>query len=360
MVTLALQLTGALLRASRGHDFVLFCSRERPAGLPVDGTTAVLSPHRDEVINKLLWFPAVEAQSGLDAIFYPYWPPPPRRKLSAPPSAMFVHDLAFRLRPSEVPWQQRAYLGSVLPRALEGAAVVIAPSDSTRLDLLGNYPVPGLAARTHVVAEAAANLGTEADSLPDGVDPGFILAVGTIEPRKNYGRLVAAYRLLKERRPAAPQLVVVGRVGWAYGNALQLLQSEPGVRLLGHVPDASLRRLYQEASLLVFPSVYEGFGLPLLEAMAEGLPAMIGTAGALPELAAGAALEVDVMEPRAIADGMARLLGDAGLRLRLAESGRRRAQAFSWDRAASETMSLLELIAEGGDQLSRPAPSPRD
>src|ERR1700682_1886330 len=190
MVTPALALSAALLEAGGAASFTVFSSRERVPGLPA-GYEAVLSPHRHEGANKLLWVPAVERESGLDAILYPYWPPPLRRRSGAPPAAFFVHDLAFRLRPAEVPWQQRAYFGPVPPPALRGAAAVLVPSLSTGSDLLACYPYPGLADRVHPVGEGPTPLPAPA-ALPEGVEPGFILAVGTLEARKNYGRLVDA------------------------------------------------------------------------------------------------------------------------------------------------------------------------
>ncbi|HSR24700.1 MAG TPA: glycosyltransferase, partial [Candidatus Eisenbacteria bacterium] len=257
MLTVAVELTSAMLSAAgAGRRFTLFCSRERPAALNGAGAScrAVLSPHRHEVLNKLRWLPAVEADAGLDAILYPYWPCPPRRRPAAPPAVMMVHDLAYRARPREVPWQQRVYMGGVMPGALRAAARVLTPSEATRRDLLQHYPLPGLERRVHVVPEGWSLGRVEPGPLPPGIEPGFLLAVGTIEPRKNYPRLLAAYRLLKARGPA-PQLVVAGRVGWAYGSALDELRAEPGVRLLTGVDDAGLRGLYRAAGALAFPSL---------------------------------------------------------------------------------------------------------
>jgi glycosyltransferase involved in cell wall biosynthesis len=345
MLTVAVELTAALLAACPGRQFTLFCSRERPAALNGHGagSRAVLSPHRHEVLNKLRWLPAVEADAGLDAILYPYWPCPPRRRAAAPPAVMVVHDLAYRARPREVPWQQRVYMGSVMPGALRAAAHVLTPSEATRRDLLEHYPVPGLAERVRVVPEGWSLGRVEPGPLPDGLEPGFLLAVGTIEPRKNYPRLLAAYRLLRARG-AAPPLVVVGRVGWAYGTALDELRAEPGVRLLMEVDDAGLRALYRTAGALAFPSLYEGFGLPLLEAMAEGLPALAGNAGALPELAGDAALLVDPLDVEAIAAGLERVLGDGDLRRRLADAGPRRAAGYTWEAAAAATVEVLDRL----------------
>jgi glycosyltransferase involved in cell wall biosynthesis len=249
-----------------------------------------------------------------------------------------VHDLAYRVRPDEVPWQQRLYLGSLLPGALRRSAAVLAPSEATRLDVLDAYPAPGLEQRLHVVSEGPGIGATDPSPLPDGLEPGFLLVVGTIEPRKNLPRLLAAHQLLRARRPVPP-LVVAGRVGWAYGDALDLLRADPAVRLLGHVDDATLATLYRSASLLAFPSLYEGFGLPLLEAMLAGLPALIGDAGSLPELAGGAALQVDPLDADAIAGGLDRLLDDKALRRRLTARGRRRAAAHTWRAVADRVLA---------------------
>jgi alpha-1,3-rhamnosyl/mannosyltransferase len=256
---------------------------------------------------------------------------------------MIVHDLAYRVRPREVPWQQRVYMGSIMTGALRRAGSVLTPSEATRRDLLEHYPLPGLEARLRVVPEGWSLGGIEPAPLPEGLEPGYLLAVGTIEPRKNYPRLLAAYRLLRQRG-GAPPLVVVGRVGWAYGGALDELRAEPGVRLLSDVDDATLRGLYRWAGALAFPSLYEGFGLPLLEAMAEGLPALAGDAGALPELAGDAAVLVDPLNVEAIADGLERVLGDEALRSRLAEAGPRRAAGYSWDAAAVAALETLDSL----------------
>ena len=140
-------------------------------------------------------------------------------------------------------------------------------------------------------------------------------------------------------------LVVAGKVGWAYGRALDDLRNEAGVRLLGHVDDATLRALYRSASALAFPSLYEGFGLPLLEAFAEGLPAVVGAAGALPELAGDAALLVDPLDHVSIADALERVVNDQELRARLSAAGRERAADYTWQAAGQRVLRILETLA---------------
>jgi len=353
MLTVAVELSKALVARKGNDEFTLLCSHERPVGLEDLDAEAVLAPYRHELALKTRWLPAVEPELEADAILYPYWPSPPFRRSNAPPAAIFVHDLAFRMRPNEVPWQQRAYMRAVLGRAVRQAAAVLVPSESTRRDLLDLYKTPGLESRVHVIAEGLPP-SAPAGPLPAGLEPGFILAVGTVEPRKNYPRLLSAFRQMRGRhgalpfiingRPGVPELVIAGRPGWAYGDTLQRIAAEPGVRYLGHVDEPTLTALYQSASVLAFPSLYEGFGLPLLEAMAHGVPAVVGAAGALPELALGAAITVKPDDVDAIAGALERLLSDEKLRAKLGEEGRLRAASFTWDRAAEQTLEVLRQI----------------
>ena len=360
MLTVAVELTRALVQRADA-DYVLLCSRERPASLEGLDCEAVLSPYRHELILKARWLPAIEPKLEADAILYPYWPSPPLRRAGAPPAVTFVHDLAFRVRPREVPWQQRVYFRSVLPASLRQSAGLLVPSESTRRDLLRLYPRPGLESKVEVVPEGVP-APVEAGALPPGVEPGCILAVGTVEPRKNYPRLLAAYRRLRgfgavpfiiDGRPGVPQLVIAGRPGWAYGDTLRRIAAEPGVRYLGNVDEPALEALYRSASVLAMPSLYEGFGLPALEAMAHGVPVVVGDGGALPELTDGAGLTVDPEQPEAIAAALERLLADEPLRRRLGEEGRRRAAGYSWQVAAEKTAAALRRAA--GQAMERVA-----
>lgn len=359
MLTVAVELSKAIARHRGKDELTLLCSRERPPDLAGLDAEAVLSPYRHEVLLKTRWIPRVEPELGCDAILYPYWPSPPFRAAGAPPAAVFVHDLAFRLRPNEVPWQQRLYFGALLPRAVRQAAAILVPSESTRRDLIDAYRAPGLEAKVEVIPEGLPPAAAPGP-LPEGLEPGFILAVGSVEPRKNYPRLLMAYRQLRGRqgalpfivngRPGVPQLVIAGRPGWAYGDTIARIKAEPGARYLGHVDEPTLSALYASASVLAFPSLYEGFGLPLLEAMSRGLPGVVGSAGALPELALGAAIAVDPVDVASIAAGLERLLADEGLRKKLGEEGVKRAAGYTWDHAAQRTLEVLRGIGRGAER----------
>jgi len=130
MLTVAVELSRALVAARGTDEFVLLCSRDRPASLAGLECEAVLAPYRHELVLKSRWLPVVESELEADAILYPYWPSPPFRAATAPPAAIFVHDLAFQIRPAEVPWQQRLYMGTLLGPALRNAAAVLVPSET--------------------------------------------------------------------------------------------------------------------------------------------------------------------------------------------------------------------------------------
>jgi glycosyltransferase involved in cell wall biosynthesis len=167
--------------------------------------------------------------------------------------------------------------------------------------------------------------------------------VGTLEPRKNLARVLEAYALLARERPASPRLLVVGGQGWGGIDLPRLVQRlgvAGQVELAGYVSDERLRELYAGATMLVYPSLYEGFGFPVLEAMSAGCPVITSNTSSLPEIAGTAALLVDPTAPAEIAAALARLLDEPELTGRLRREGRRRARAFSWERCARETAAV--------------------
>jgi glycosyltransferase involved in cell wall biosynthesis len=294
--------------------------------------------------------PRIEWTVRFDVLFAPNFLPPPtdRRRV-----VLTVHDLAFRLFPGTAPLATQRWL-SRLDAAIGRAAQLIVVSEHTRLDLLELYPVAE--ERVTVVP-----LGVDTDVFrpaPDaevasvrrryGIDGPYLLSLTGIEPRKNIPALIRAYATLEP--DVRPALVLAGPVdpwnpeGWDLVRpALGALAPDVRERIVltGYVPERHKVALVSGAEALVYPSLYEGFGLPVLEAMACGVPVLTSNVSALPETAGDAAMLVDPHDEASIADGMARLLTDADLRERLRAAGTLRASAFGWDDTARRTAEVL-------------------
>jgi glycosyltransferase involved in cell wall biosynthesis len=254
------------------------------------------------------------------------------------PLVATVHDLAFRHHPDAYPAAGRRYHDRSARIVAGEAARVLVPSEATARDLAELYAVDR--GRVTIVP-----LGVEPPARPDhrgaarllhdlGVRGPFLLAVGTLEPRKNLPRLLDAFGEVTGELPDH-WLVVVGPVGW--GPRLRPSWESVRVKLAGPVADATLHALYKRADGLAYPSLYEGFGLPVLEAMAHGVPVLTSDRSSLPEVAGDAALLVDPLDRGAIAKGLVRLLSDGDLRRRLKAAGPRRAAGFTWRATAAAT-----------------------
>jgi len=276
---------------------------------------------------------------------------PPFRAI---PSVFTLHDLIFRLYPETHMPLNRWFLTLMMPRFLRRADAVIAVSECTRRDAIRWYRVPE--ERLYVIPEGvdprfrpAPPEAIAALRARYGLPERFILYVGTIEPRKNLPTLFAAYRSLLARWPDLG-LVVAGRVGWRTEGtfrALRALGLEGRVRFLGYVPEADLPALYSAAAVFAFPSRYEGFGLPPLEAMACGTPVVVSDVAALPEVVGEAGLRVPPDDPAAWAAALAAVLSDPSLRARLQGDGLRQAARFRWSEAARRTVAVYEAVMRG-------------
>jgi glycosyltransferase involved in cell wall biosynthesis len=260
------------------------------------------------------------------------------------PTAVVVYDLVPFVEGAQAQSRaariERATIGPALRRA--GALLCI--SEATRHDLLAHRPA--VAARAHVTPLAADASFAEQVQQPGhpALTRRYVLAVGTLEPRKNLERLIGAWRRLPAPLREGRTLALVGPRGWDDAPILAAARAA-GAQLLGSVSDAELRALYAGADAFVYPSLYEGFGLPVLEAMAAGAPVLTSNVSSLPEVAGDAALLVDPRDEAAIASGLERLLVDVALAERLRSAGRVRAAEFSWARTARETITLLRDIA---------------
>jgi glycosyltransferase involved in cell wall biosynthesis len=270
------------------------------------------------------------------------------------PTVLTVHDLIFRHLPADHKPLNRWYLNLAMPLYCCRATHVIVVSEHTRRDLITTY---GLAPeRVTTVYEAAAPqfCPQPAEEVAvvrarHGLPDRYVLFVGTIEPRKNLSRLLAAFEVV-HAEGLTDGLVMAGRRGWLCGDFFARLEESPArdaVVFPGYVPDEDLPALYAGAQALVLPSVYEGFGLPVLEAMACGTPVAASNAASIPEVGAEAALYFDPLDVGAITGALRLLLRDADLQDEMRERGLLRAAEFSWQRAAAETEAVYDAVAEG-------------
>jgi glycosyltransferase involved in cell wall biosynthesis len=182
-----------------------------------------------------------------------------------------------------------------------------------------------------------------------GIDGPYILSVGSIQPRKNLARLVKAYASLRGKyaQTELPKLVLVGKCAWLYDETLRALEQtgvSESVILTGYVPETVLPALYSGALCFVYPSFFEGFGLPPLEAMKCGAPVIVGNKTSLPEVVGNAGLTVDPFDVSAIAAAIENLINDSVLRRELSVKGRERAELFDWRETAKQTLKIYEQV----------------
>ncbi len=263
-----------------------------------------------------------------------------------------VHDLSFVRVPESASPSLKAYLDTVVPRSARRADHILADSQATKDDLVELYHLPadkitvllsGVDPRFRPADEAARRdirLRLKLDARP------YILAVGTVQPRKNYIRLIEAVAQVRCEGHDL-QLVIAGGKGWLDDpiyRAVEKLSLSDSIRFTGFIADSDLPALYSEARCLAFPSLYEGFGLPILEAMACGTPVVTSNSSSMPEAAGDAALLIDPYDSSALAGALVRLHSDESLRERLITRGRSRATLFTWDRAASQLLDIYRHL----------------
>lgn len=259
-----------------------------------------------------------------------------------------IHDLGYLRYPEAHTRAQRLYLQLSTVWSARAASHLIAVSAATRDDLVSLIGVApsritiihhGVAQRFRRPVDSAAR----ARMIVGGDEP-YFLYVGTVQPRKNLIRLIDAFARASAQLGSAPILVIAGKRGWLSERIAQRA-AELGiverVRFIGYVADDDLPALYHESLAFIFPSLYEGFGMPVLEAMACGAPVLASNTSSLPEVAGCAALLVDPRDTGAIAEGMVRLACDHALREELRQRGYQRAAQFTWDRCADETLRVL-------------------
>lgn len=262
-------------------------------------------------------------------------------------SVLTIHDLHFVRHPERMSAEMRRDFPRLVRPHAERAAAIVVSSRYTAADVMATLGVP--AARVHVCPAGAPPWAEGVRQARTERRPGHLLFLGTLEPRKNIGTLLDAYARLRARDAAAPRLVLAGQVTPAAAEWVRRASEAPlagHVEVAGYVDDETRRRLLIGAHLVVLPSLDEGFGLPVLEAMACAVPVVISSGGSLPEIAGDAAAPVDPQDVEGLADRMAALL-DPGEARRAAARGLARAAGFRWEDTARLVWAAYEAAAGG-------------
>ena len=364
--TYSLHLIRALLAQGEGHCFRLYLNQPPAPDLFPGGAERRVMPFPRLWTHLRL---SREMQSAPpDVLFVPSHVLPvvhPRR------CVVTVHDLGYHYYPEAHTLFQNAYLRWSTRYNARTATRVLADSDATRKDLLRYYGIPEerivvvYPGRDETLVPVRDLQALSAVRARYGLGAPYFLYVGTLHPRKNLVRLVNAFAALKSANGARsepadgradmasePQLVLAGQKGWLYDEIfakVRKLGLEDRVILTGYVPAADLPVLLSGALAFVFPSLYEGFGLPVLEAMACGTPVICSNVSSLPEVGGDAVLQIDPLDTEALAEAMHQVTTDEGLRTMLVGRGYEQVQRFSWQRCANQVLQVLEDVGRGLD-----------
>jgi len=338
------------------EDFRLTLFTHRPIEPPVlaelgatERISNVVLPCSSAMLARPAWdhilLPIRASRMGLDLFFSPLTVVPRFLKI---PRIVILHDLGFLRYPEIQPAKYRWYWEAALRRAVRKSDAVIAVSESTRRDaveLLGAN-----SERITVIPEAVDPFFRQEPSIEEerrilqrlGLEPGYLLTVGTLEPRKNYRTILDVLDRLRTTRPDL-RLVIAGMSGWLCDDVVQGICSRSDCILwIEDADNLVLRTLYRNAAVFLFPSLYEGFGLPVLEAMACGVPVVTSNAGSLPEVAGDAAVCLAPEDTGAISEAISHFLADESLRLEYRNRGYDRVLLFSWEETARRTWQAFE------------------
>ena len=337
-------------------EYTIFTGESRYSAQGVTLRRSSWPTHRPPV--RIIWEqivqPVAARRAGVDLLHGPAFVGP---LVGFCPTVITIHDLSFLLYPQNFRAGNRLYLQILTRLSVRRARRLIAVSESTKRDLIRHYQLPP--ERVDVVPNGVddhfrpwSEAEIAAFRTRKGLPERFLLFVGTLEPRKNVVGLIQAYARLPQPRPP---LMLVGGKGWLYDEIftrVETLGLSDEVHFVGYVSAEDLPGWYNAARLFVYPSLYEGFGLPPLEAMACGTPVVASNASSLPEVVGRAGLLVDPNDAEALTAAMNRLLTDGDLHDALQVEGPKRAAAFSWQETARRTAAVYRrsVIAEGGKE----------
>lgn len=265
------------------------------------------------------------------------------------PCVVVIHDMTPFLLPESFYWAHAVYQRSYFRFAARHADRIITVSENSKADICR---ILGVAESKVVVTPLAANLPqiTSSQELPEkfGIEKPYILYVGAIHPRKNVGRLIAAFADLKASKKIPHQLIIAGQLRWMStekADRERLTKLGNQIRFIGSVTDNELVSLYQNADVFVYPSLYEGFGLPVLEAMSLGVPVVTSNVSSLPEVAGDAARLVDPHSTVEIMEGIWEIIDQPSYAAELRDKGVAQASQFSWKQHANKVLEVLESVA---------------
>lgn len=360
-------LVGALLRLREDNEYLLISAdaptRTHPFPSDAAVQTRVISLAGRPIGNRrmtILWhrlrlpLPVEMITGRVDVLHGPDFVLPPAL---GTPRVVTIHDLAYLTHPQYAVPALARYLAAVVPRALRRADAVITISDRSATDLVERYRVPrdritvilpGVDQSLAPVADAQALATLDARY---GLEHPLVLAVGTIEPRKCYDQLVAAFALARKQPGGPRMLAIAGRRGWLYDGAFRAVEEYhlgEAVRFLDYVPEDNLAGLYSTADVVAMPSAYEGFGIPVIEAMACGTPVICSDGGALPEAAGDAALVVPVGDIGELAAALVSVTSDAARRDEMRQRGLARVAEMTWERVARQHLEVYHRIGSKG------------
>jgi glycosyltransferase involved in cell wall biosynthesis len=356
------ELIYALIKADKENEYHLFSARQ-PAVLPVPDPVPAgeniryhQAPLNERWLYRL-WYrlrlplPVQLLTGSLDLFHSPDFVLPPVR--GGIPTILTVHDLSFVHFPDTFTPALVNYLNKVVPWSVERATHILADSQATKDDLMNIWQVgaekvtvlySGVSGRFRPVTDKK-QLAAVRQKYGLGSAP-FLVSVSTLQPRKNFQMLIRAFKPVAEQQPH--NLVIAGGKGWLYEEMLAEVEKQGlagRVKFIGFVADSDLPALYSEASLMVFPSLYEGFGLPLLEAMACGVPVLSSNSSCLPEVVGEAAVQLSPTDQEAWSQMMNGLLADSGRRARMVAAGFLQARKFTWKKAAVQLLGIYRELA---------------
>jgi glycosyltransferase involved in cell wall biosynthesis len=353
--TYAINLIEALAQIDSINQYTLYVTRreavERFSGRWPNFSVSRIRPHTP-IVRIPLTLSAELRRRPVDLLHVQFTAPP----FAPCPIVATIHDLAFEHLPQTFKRRSWMQLRLTVRHTARKAAQIITVSEYSRGDIVKTYGVAE--ERITVIPEAAPNHFAPVEDEKElqrvrhtyGIAGDYILSVGSIQPRKNLTRLVRAYARLRTERPGVklPKLVLVGKRAWLYGETLRAIeQSGVGdqIVLTDYVSDKDLPALYSGAICFVYPSYFEGFGLPPLEAMKCGVPVIVGNRTSLPEVVGDAALLVNPFDEVEIASALSALIDNSDLRDKLRVKGLKRANNFNWHDTAKRTLEVYRQVA---------------